>query len=205
MTPRFTCTVVIRETTLHFGAGSVNFGNKKTAKQYASKKAIDWLIANKFMPAGGSVKFPKASKAGPAQPKASASPSGEKPKSFASQIPDLCTRLGFDVPIYEITKAQEGVSLYDGYAHFSGDPRITGKVGEVSNIYGQKKAKELIAQELLSFLKDIERQRMEQDLAKRKRKSSSAGSSVGSVHEDLATQAAKIIRSDKPHAADFFE
>ncbi|RDL40611.1 uncharacterized protein BP5553_00590 [Venustampulla echinocandica] len=199
-TPRFTCTVTIRETPLTFGGSSVSFGNKKTAKHYASKRAIDWLIGNGFMPADGSVKFPKVPQAEPAKSKATGTASEDKPKTFASQVPDLCTRLGFDMPRYELTKAQESVSLWDGYAYFSGDPRITGKVGQVNNVFGQKKAKEMIAEELLSFLKDIERQRLEFDEIERKRKRSSAGS----VHEDLATQAAKIVKSEKPHAADFF-
>ena len=54
----------------------------------------------------------------------------------------------------------EHAPLYSGYAHFNGDPRIEGKIGEVNDIFGQKNAKEMIAETLHAFLKDIERQRM---------------------------------------------
>jgi hypothetical protein len=69
-------------------------------------------------------------------------------------------RLGFTTPKYEITKVSEDAPLYSGYAHFNGDPRIEGKIGEVDGIFGQKNTKEMIAETLYSFLKDIERQRM---------------------------------------------
>ena len=63
------------------------------------------------------------------------------------------------MPKYEITRVSEQAPLYSGYAHFNGDPRIEGKVGEVKDIFGQKNAKEMIAETLYAFLKDIERQR----------------------------------------------
>jgi len=65
------------------------------------------------------------------------------------------------MPKYEIEKVSEGAPIYNGYAHFQGDPRIEGKIGEVKDVFGQKNAKEKIAEEVFAFLKDIERQRME--------------------------------------------
>lgn len=180
---RFSCLAVLTESSRPFG-DTVSFSKKKDAKQYASKKAVDWLIENNFMPSVG-VKFPKpipvkqtAAIHKVTTPQATKVPvvrikeiipqspaptpkSTSKSSSFAGQIPDLCTRLGFTVPTYEITKVSENASLYSGFAHFNGDPRIEGKVGEVSGVYGQKNAKEMIAEELYSFLKDIERQRMD--------------------------------------------
>lgn len=181
---RFNCTAILVEHSQPFG-NTVSFTKKKDAKQYASKKAIDWLIENNFMPMVG-VKFPKpqpvnqtvtnVNVASPkiiSTPKAIStpiikikevgphSPAGTpKSTSFAGQIPELCSRLGFTVPRYEITKVSEHAPLYSGYAHFNGDPRIEGKVGEVEGIFGQKNAKEMIAEGLYTFLKDIERQRI---------------------------------------------
>lgn len=175
--PRFSCAAVLAESSQPF-RDSVSFTKKKDAKQYASKKAIDWLIENNFMPSIG-VKFPKPKPVNQivapvkaASPKtvhapivtvkkiAPQSPAATpKSTSFAGQIPDLCIRLGFTVPRYEITRVSQEAPLYSGYAHFNGDPRIEGKVGEVTAVFGQKNAKEMIAEEVYAFLKDIERQR----------------------------------------------
>ena len=141
------------------------------------------------MPADGSVKFPKAAlppviKGIGAIRSATSSPAGTPKQvqtaSYAGQVPELCYRLGFNTPTYEITKHSENTPLWNGYAHFGGDPRIEGKVGEVKSIYGKNNAKEQIAMEVLSFLKDIERQRMEMDDVedegrKRKRSPTSPG------------------------------
>jgi hypothetical protein len=169
---RFSCTTVLVESSQPFG-DTVSFTKKKDAKQYASKKAIDWLIENNFMPPNG-VKFPSQTFANPEVTSSKVTNTTiveikeittespvQTPKgtSFASKIPELCTRLGFTVPKYEITRVSEQAPLYSGYAHFNGDPRIEGKVGEVKDIFGQKNAKEMIAETLHAFLKDIERQR----------------------------------------------
>jgi hypothetical protein len=189
---RFTCIAALAESPQPFG-DAVSFTKKKDAKQYASKKAIDWLIENKFMPVDN-VKFPKQPKAvsqppaGTAKaqedaiPAPAAAPS--KSTSFAGQIPDLCIRLGFNMPKYEITRASEIAPLYSGYAHFNGDPRIEGKVGEVFDVFGQKNAKEKIAEEVFSFLKEIERQRtaLSEDAEEdRKRKRSMESPEVGNT------------------------
>jgi hypothetical protein len=182
---RHTCIAVIAESVQNFGEG-ISFSKKKDAKKYASKSAVDWLIARNYMPADGTVKFPKVQQLPQLPPKPntsvpspsiSTSSDSGKTKSWASQVPELCKRLGFDIPTYEITKSSETESFYNGYAHFGGDPRIFGKIGIVQNVFGQKKAKEEIAQELVSFLKDIERQRLEQhDIEERKRKRDSGSS-----------------------------
>ena len=178
---RFNCMAILAENAQPFG-DTVSFTKKKDAKQYASKKAIDWLIENNFMPVVG-VKFPKPQPVNQtvtnvkvASPKIISTPKAvitpiasvkevgpqspamtHKSKSFAGQIPELCSRLGFTAPRYEITKVSENAPLYSGYAHFNGDPRIDGKLGEVEGIFGQKNAKEMIAEELYAYLKAIER------------------------------------------------
>jgi len=83
----------------------------------------------------------------------------------------------------------------NGYADFGTDPRIDGKVGEVDNVYGKKNAKDAVAKIVLSFLKDIERQRLaehddEDEEKKRKRPAS-----------DSPEQAGKVV---KVQASDFF-
>ncbi|KAH8595693.1 hypothetical protein B0O99DRAFT_686679 [Bisporella sp. PMI_857] len=164
-TGKFRCTVKIHEAPhIQFGDSNVSFTKKKDAKQFASKKAIDWLIYSGFMPPNGAVRWPKPTPIPAAKvigPKIPTTALTQKATTFAGQIPELCHSLGFKIPTYKIERISEEAPLYKGYAHFPGDPRIEGKIGEVTDIYGQKNAKEKIAAILWSFLKDIERQRLE--------------------------------------------
>lgn len=166
--PRFSCTVLISENPQVF-EDDVTFTSKKYAKQYIAMKTVDWLIANRLMPADGSARFPKAKQhsvqAAPSTPIApparsgSNSPPGTPPTSYPSLIPHLCHKLGISPPKYVFV--QEFPPLTDAYADFGGDPTVNGKVGEVNNVYGKKNAKEQCAAIVYKFLKDIERHRQE--------------------------------------------
>lgn len=169
-TGKFICTVRIIEANHQFGDPTLGFSVKKQARQYASKKAIDWLIFARKMPADGSVKFQKPSQQAQVPnskiigPKI---PPNVKPKSkvtIAGQVPEMCIRLGFGMPTYKIESIAPDMKLpmYKGYAFFPGEVKIQGKIGELAEpVHGQKAAKEEIAKVVLSFLKDIERQRAE--------------------------------------------
>lgn len=184
---RFACTVEISESSQPFGGTAVSFSNKKDAKQFAAKKAIDWLIANNHMPSDGSARFlklpplmqmPQSKKAKPVSPSDPSTPSAAGTVKYTTMIPPLCNKLGFSPPRYEIEKL-DNTAFWSGYAFFPGNPIIEGKVGEVSNVYGKDNAKLEIAEEVYKFLKDIERQRGEQlDVDDRKRKRSSEGVEV---------------------------
>ncbi|KAH8658659.1 hypothetical protein BGZ60DRAFT_383316 [Tricladium varicosporioides] len=196
---RFKTIVTIKESDQTFGE-DVSFSVKKESKHYAAKKAIDWLIMNKFMPSDGTVKFPK-----PLLPHVPISKEN-KPPTFASQIPDLCARLGFDCPKYEINKSAPHVeSLYDGYAHFNGDPRIEGRVGECKNVYGKHKCKETIAEEVLTFLKNIEKHRSEMYQAEDKKRKRGFDETTHGTVPTQATEGMKREKPAKPTAADFFD
>ena len=166
---RFAYTIEIAESSEQFGGAAQTFTNKKDAKQYAAKKAIDWLINNNHMPSDGSVRFPQPPPPFQGvQPKKRKSLSPSEPSTslqenvkYTSLVPALCTRLGFSPPRYELEKADD-TAFWSGYAFFPGNPIIDGKVGKVRNVFGQKNAKEEIAEEVYRFLKDIERQREEQ-------------------------------------------
>lgn len=228
---RHTCILIIAESIQKFGEG-IPFSNKKSAKKYASKLAIDWLIDRNYMPADGGVRFPKvhllpqlppkpvfatlqastpnppapsapaqnlsalksaiqnnslqatlhntpapdapalktklpiqttpSPETSPPSPSTSSSPDSGNTKSWASQVPELCTRLGLVGPEYTIKKASDNEASYTGYARFKDNPKIVDdKIGFVRNAFGQKRAKEEIAKEVVAFLKDIERQRLE--------------------------------------------
>jgi hypothetical protein len=181
---RFAYEIEIGETSQLFGRTTLSFSNKKDAKQYAAKKAIDWLIANNHMPSDGSARFqkppppvpmPQPKKRKSDSPSAPGTSSGEGVIKYASLIPPLCGKLGFGPPQYEIARTKDDdLPFFNTYALFPGNPIIEGKVGEVFNVYGQKNAKEECAAIVYSFLKDIERQRGEQlDIDNKKRKRSS--------------------------------
>lgn len=186
-TPRFVITVLIHESTTRFGREIiglgpkvVSFSNKKSAKQFAAKKAIDWLTENEYIHQNSSLAHRPVST--PQQTNVATPPSTSpqtqqspmtpppvpSPRSpsatipFAQQVPDLCQRLGLTVPAYRLDQASPGSAMYDAYADFGGDPSIDGKVGEVKNVYGKKAAKEEVARIVCSFLRDIERQRRAQ-------------------------------------------
>ncbi|KAK0124535.1 hypothetical protein ONS95_009484 [Cadophora gregata] len=165
ISPRFSCTVKISESDEVFGcSGNYGFGPivasfsiKKVAKQFAAKRAIDFLIKNKHMPNDGSVKFPKPPSP-PQGAKTNTVPAGEL--AYITQVPLLCRRLGFNTPTYKITSVIPNAPVCDGYADFGNDLRVDGPVGKVTNVFGKKNAKEAIARIVVSFLKDVERQRM---------------------------------------------
>lgn len=152
---RFTCTAVIGESVEHFGSTTIGFIKKKDAKQYAAKKAVEWLIENRYMPADGSVSFPKQV---PTSPTLSNSTSLKN--TFAQQVPILCVKLGFSPPTYVLEPREGATAMYNGYAHFAGDPRVYGRVGEFHNVFGKKNAKEVCAEGVLAFLRGVERDRM---------------------------------------------
>jgi hypothetical protein len=218
---RHTCKLTIAESAKPFGGDDMSFSNKKSAKQYAAKCAIDWLIQSNHMPSDGTLKFPKlkqvahqlppkpGSVASYPSPSTSVSTSTDTPaakspaktpaKSWASQVPELCLRLGLKNPSYEITKYSDSVAFYRGYAHFENEPLIEeGEIGMVDNVYGQKTAKEMIAEEVVKFLKDIERQRSGvfevkgHDAEEKKRKRES-GSSQDEDLIDLSEKTEKTV------------
>lgn len=175
---RFTCKVKIGECEESFGDSPPKFfSNKKAAKQYACQLAIEWLIQNSFMPAVGA-KFPKPRATqsptttnltvdSPAL--GSTSPISSGGPTAASRVPDLCHSLGLPTPSYVLESNPEFPSIYSGYAHFSGDPRVSGKLGEFTNIFGRKNAKEACAIEVVGFLESMRDQRAALDDVERER------------------------------------
>ena len=158
---RFAYTVKISEHPTSIPSNqNVSFTRKKDAKQYASKLAIDFLTSKNLIPSDGSVRFskPKATPSSSPLP----SPTGDSKPSFASQVPGLCERLGFSPPTYVVESAAPGSPLYNGYAHFSGDPRVEGKVALFRGVLGRKNAKERCAEGVIGFLKGVERYRLEE-------------------------------------------
>ncbi|KAF7902110.1 uncharacterized protein EAF01_007408 [Botrytis porri] len=150
---RFRYSVVIVQNTESFTT-LASFSNKKDAKQFISKVAIDWLISHNFMPSNGAVRFPKTPIASPILDARERSTS---PTPYPSLVPGLCIALGFNPPAYKLTRMSEGAAFWEIYADFGSDPRADGPIGKLTNIYGKQKAKEACAKEVFKFLKAIER------------------------------------------------
>jgi hypothetical protein len=144
---------------------------KKDAKQNAAKEAVTWLVDNGYLNIDLSVPKPSAP---PTEVSSTAGLEGQSPAlpgatamgetgalSIAAQVPPLCISLGFSPPAYNMTKVEGSTSIYDIYAHFPGDMRITERIGEFKNVYGKKNAKEMCAREVLAYMRNFGRQRAE--------------------------------------------
>ncbi|EKD19147.1 hypothetical protein MBM_02384 [Drepanopeziza brunnea f. sp. 'multigermtubi' MB_m1] len=195
--PRFRCTLAISESEETFGndtggltTKAISFSSKKLAKKYAAKKAVEWLIENGHMPADGGVKFPKV--ATPPVPAARPKSPGGGTTSYTTRVPEICSRLGFTPPRYNITSAVKDMPgpLWDGFADFGGDPRIEGKVGQVTNVFGKKNAKEEVAKLVYSFMENIERHRLGESPGEEDKKRKWDETSLPGSQED----AAKLIK-----------
>lgn len=164
---RFRCTITIAETSQVFGSTTFTFANKKDAKKYACKEAVEWLVANNY-----ALSFDQTNAKKPATPQNGTEPKTsilgvrkqdlhvDRKPTFARQVADLSTYIGLNQPSYVVEAVSLGSSIYSGYAHFNDDPRITGKIGEFRNVFGRKAAKEQCAREVLIVLEGIRDQRL---------------------------------------------
>ncbi|TGO28041.1 hypothetical protein BPAE_0033g00430 [Botrytis paeoniae] len=181
---RFGCSVIIRQKTEPITT-LASFSKKKDAKKFISKLAIDWLISQNLMPSTGAVKFPKTPIATPIPDTRERSTS---PTPYPSLVPGLCIALGFNPPAYRLKLMSEGTSFYEIYADFGSDTRVDGPVGKLTDIYGQKKAKEACAKEVFKFLKAIERSR-EADIVAQQGEERRSVEEPQSQHEDSDSNA----------------
>lgn len=180
--PRFQYTLAIDEFPEQFEC-ICTFTAKKLAKQYVSKQAVDWLIANKHMSSDGTVK-PTTTKPTTPQPQPKAVIKGEKHTALVPKLADL---LGYHAPTYVLTPATDepNCPLWDGYAEFAERQTIgdEGKVGHVKNVFGKDNTKQEIAKKVIDFLKGIEADKLsmyEEEDRKRKRPVSSSQDEVRS-------------------------
>ena len=157
---RSTSYVVIAETSKRFGG--VWFAAKKNSKKYAAKKAIDWLIANKRMPANGAVSFPKQDVPLVTDHTHSTSKNIQNETdtndTFAAIVPHMAHKLGLKQPRYVYKKSSLNEPYVDAYADFD-DPTIA-PVGKVFGVFGKKKARDEVAKKVFVYLKDVEQTRL---------------------------------------------
>jgi hypothetical protein len=58
-------------------------------------------------------------------------------------------------PTYVIKAHTDFVAMYSGHAFFENGPMAVGKVGEFSNVYGKKRARETCAEMVLEYLEGV--------------------------------------------------
>lgn len=158
---RFVCSLTIPEApSTPFGttSKSFTFSNKKDAKKYAAKLAVEWLINNQYMPSIDQVKSAKPATV--ASVGKTITVLGEQ--SWSKKVRDLAEELGYPPPRYDITQNPAMDSMYSGYAYFHDTTTTEGKYGEFSNIFGRKSAKEQCAKDLYEFLEKVKEQRLSQ-------------------------------------------
>jgi hypothetical protein len=76
-----------------------------------------------------------------------------KTRVLTEYTTDICIQYNINVPNYELKAALNG-PFYSGFARFTNSPVIArGRpIGHVDKIYGQKRAKEAVAKNVLRYL-----------------------------------------------------
>lgn len=87
-------------------------------------------------------------------PAASPSPFDKTSPSSASQVAQLCSRLGIPPPAYRLEPDESGSEFWGGHAEFAGpDAYLFADVGRVSGVFGGARfAKERVAEGVLEVL-----------------------------------------------------
>lgn len=120
-----------------------SFPRKKKAKQFACQLAMQWLSENGFISPSRVPKIEASSLDGDTL---------IEQKNAASRVPEVCKELNITPPAYRFMNTPEQPMVWSGYAIFSLNPDIEGKVGQFSKVLGRKNAKEVCAQNVLQYL-----------------------------------------------------
>lgn len=123
-----------------------NFKRKKDAKKFACMLAVKWLSENGYM--------------APTNPTAGTKTVDTLEPSAAAVVVTLCLELKICVPAYVLRNDDPALPmLWSGYAHFPMEPSIDAKIGEFTNVFGKKKAKEACVERVLEFLESMKHYR----------------------------------------------
>ena len=152
---RFACTLRIEEGPLRlFGSDTTTFAAKGEAKRSAAREAVLWLRSQDLMaPAGSSTKRPKTT------PSPEDANNVDPNATIGQKIQTMVAALGFSCPVWEVEACGPGAYVNMAATFAARDvqvePRLSGRVARVENIFGKKKAKEACGWELLRVLEGI--------------------------------------------------
>jgi hypothetical protein len=88
-------------------------------------------------------------------------------EAATKRVEDLCRVMGLAIPQYKVTAspsadaAAPNTSFFEGHADFGPDAiQVPEGLGQVSNVYGRRNARERIAEEVLVWLVGEEKKRL---------------------------------------------
>ncbi|KAK4989670.1 hypothetical protein LTR66_007003 [Elasticomyces elasticus] len=156
-------TIALRPLT-SFGSQTSLFPSKKLAKAFAARDAVFWLREQDRMPGPNQhvkkkAKISAANKATGSPSSANGSNTESKHTTHAQQVNELCPRLGFKYPRFELVQSTTINGFFFGAAFFDNNAELPGPIGGVRNVYGKKAAKEECAKRVLEVLRGIEEER----------------------------------------------
>lgn len=80
--------------------------------------------------------------------------------TYAQKVNDAYPLLGLQAPQYVLGAASDlALNMISGYASFPNEPGLPKKIGEVSNVYGKKSAKEEVAKGVWDVLQGLAEKR----------------------------------------------
>ena len=132
-----------------FGSRFDVFPSKKAARKHAAWKAVLWLRENGALPLSGK-STPNRSELDRSVDDSSPIPEDEHTEEVAT----ICARLHLSTPRYEFTSPIQG--FFSGGAYFDKHPLIPGPVGEVTNVFGKRKARRECTIALAEYLRALE-------------------------------------------------
>lgn len=162
-----------------FGATAGPFKKKADAKKNAAMESVLWLRHQGQLAGIGSIKRRKSAASAGVQTVPSAHSTGlsqtlndamdisddgpAQSGSIGKQTQDLCLRLGFTQPTFELIPLSD--SFYNVHAVFAPqdvryEPRLEGAVAPIYNVHGKKTAKNECWAELWKVLEEIRLSRM---------------------------------------------
>lgn len=147
----FSCAVqVVDGPPSGFGSTAGHFKNKSDAKKNAAMEAVLWFRHQDQLAVEPSAK--------------ETSSETETGLSRGKQAQDLCLRLGFTSPAFELVPQPGGASFYNVHAIFQPqdvrfEPKLAGSVAPVWNVFGKKAAKDECWRRLLTVLEEISQSR----------------------------------------------
>jgi hypothetical protein len=101
-----------------------------------------------------------SSNGAPPPTSASNQPIGSEVGIF-NAVSTLANRLGLDQPTYEVQPDDGEAGIFRGRARFRLGAKVPENIGEVNGVNGKVQAKTLVAQNVLSWLKEEERIRQQ--------------------------------------------
>ncbi|GAB7364616.1 hypothetical protein MBLNU230_g5420t1 [Neophaeotheca triangularis] len=163
---QFACTVTLPHESTLFGDTEALFNNKKEAKRNAAMEAVQYLRSNSAM--GGAPQLPtiQPNTTASSSPMPSiASTSSATGETTPAKVARLSIALGFSQPSYQKSHSAGNSTLISMAAFYlpqdqQKEPKISGPLGLVEGVHGQKAAKQQCAEKVVELLEGLQTKRL---------------------------------------------